>query len=196
MRAYASTSDPDGARANLSTAAIAANLAGFQLGWFACVLGAAHGMPWLGPLVALPVLGWHLASARRPGRAALLLAAAALVGLGLDTLLIRAERIAFAEGVFLEGFAPYWMVVLWALFASTFDVSLRWLRERPALAALFGALGGPLAYWAGGRLGAAVLQEPVWAGLLLVGLLYAVATPFLLLLARELDGFAAAETRS
>ncbi|BCX17367.1 MAG: membrane protein [Geminicoccaceae bacterium] len=170
-----------------STVAVLVNLAGFQAGWFACVLGAAHGVPWLGPLVAAPVLTWHLATARHPGRAALLLAVAALVGLGLDTLLIRAERIAFSEGVLLEGWAPYWMVCLWALFASTFEVSLRWLREKPVLAALFGALGGPLAYWAGARLGAATLLEPVWAGLLLVSLVYALATPLLMLLARELE---------
>lgn len=170
-----------------STVAVLVNLAGFQAGWFACVLGAAHGVPWLGPLVAVPVLAWHLATARHPGRAALLLAVAALVGLGLDTLLIRAERITFAEGVLLEGWAPYWMVCLWALFASTFEVSLRWLREKPVLAALFGALGGPLAYGAGARVGAATLLEPVWAGLLLVSLIYALATPLLMLLARELE---------
>jgi hypothetical protein len=195
MLARAPSDLPTAGRATPSTTAILVNVAGFQLGWFACVLGAAHWMPWLGPLVAVPILAWHLASAARPGRAALLLAAAALAGFGLDTLLIRAERIAFAQGMLVEGFAPYWMVCLWALFASTFNVSLRWLRTKPVLAALFGALGGPLAYWAGARLGAATLLEPAWAGLLLVGLVYAVATPVLGLLARELDGFRTAERR-
>ena len=42
------------------------NFAAFQAGWFACVAGAAHGLPWLGPLLALPVAGWHLANADRP----------------------------------------------------------------------------------------------------------------------------------
>lgn len=179
-----------------STVAIVANVAAFQLGWFACVLGAAYGMPWLGPLLALPVLGWHLASAARPARAALLLAAAALVGFALDTILIRAERLAFTEGVLVEGFAPYWMVTLWALFASTFNVSLRWLRDRLVLAALSGAIGGALAYWAGARLGAARILEPAWASLLSVALLYAVATPLLVLFARELDGFASGQTEA
>jgi len=196
MLARAPSDLPTSGRAGPSTTAILVNVAGFQLGWFACVLGAAHGMPWLGPLVAVPILAWHVASAARPGRAALLLAAAALAGFGLDTLLIRAERIAFAQGMLVEGFAPYWMVCLWALFASTFNVSLRWLRAKPVLAAAFGALGGPLAYGVGARLGAATLLEPVWAGLFLVGLVYAVATPVLLLLARELDAFATAEPRA
>ena len=39
------------------------NFAAFQAGWFACVAGAAHGLPWLGPLLVLPVAGWHLANA-------------------------------------------------------------------------------------------------------------------------------------
>jgi hypothetical protein len=195
MLARAPSDFPSSGRAGPSTTAILVNVVGFQLGWFACVLGAAHGMPWLGPLLALPILSWHVASATRPARAALLLAVAALAGLGLDTLLIRAERFAFTQGILVEGFAPHWMVCLWALFASTFNVSLRWMREKPLLAALFGAVGGPLAYWAGARLGAATLLEPAWAGLLLVGLVYAVATPVLLLLACELDGFATAERR-
>ncbi len=196
MLARAPSDLPTSGRAGPSTTAVLLNLLGFQLGWFACVLGAAHGVPWLGPLVAVPVLAGHLAVATRPGRAALLLGAAALAGLGLDSLLIRAERIVFAQGILLDGFAPYWMVCLWALFASTFNVSLRWLRAKPVLAAAFGALGGPLAYWAGARLGAATLLEPAWAGFLLVGLVYAVATPVLLLLARELDGFTTGERRA
>lgn len=175
-----------------STAAVLVNFAGFQLGWFACVLGTAHGVPWLGPLVAVPVLAWHLRSADRPGPAALLLAAAAVSGFVLDSLLVQAGRLSFARGVLLEGTAPYWMVTLWVLFATTFNVSLRWLRGRLALAALLGAVGGPLAYLAGARLGAAEVLEPAWVTHLAVAAVYALATPALLVLARRLDGFAPA----
>lgn len=175
-----------------STAALLVNLLAFQLGWFACVLGAAWGRPWLGPLVALPVLLWHLHNAGRPGREALLLATAGLLGLVLDSALVLAGRLSFTQGILIAGLAPYWMVTLWALFASTFNVSLRWLRDRLPLAALFGAVGGPLAYLAGARLGAAHIMEPAWLGHLAVAAVYALATPALLVLARRLDGFAPA----
>ncbi len=32
------------------------NFAAFQIGWFACVLGAANGFPWLGPVVVAAVV--------------------------------------------------------------------------------------------------------------------------------------------
>lgn len=175
--------------------ALLINLAGFQFGWFACVLGAAHGMPWLGPLVALPVLVRHLRAAAAPGAEAALLLVAALVGLAIDSALVATGRLAFTEGVLLPGFAPYWMVTLWLLFASTFNVSLRWLRERPLFAAGLGAVGGPLAYLAGRGLGAATILEPAWATHLAVAVAYAVATPALLALARRFDGFARGAVR-
>ncbi len=175
--------------------AVLVNLAGFQLGWFACVLGAAHGMPWLGPLFALPVLLHHLRAAAAPGAEALLLLVAAFVGLAIDSGLVATGRLAFAEGVLLPGLAPYWMATLWLLFASTFNVSLRWLRQRPLLAAVLGAVGGPLAYWAGDGLGAAKILEPAAATHLAVAVAYAVATPALLAVARRLDGFAPGKVR-
>lgn len=175
--------------------ALLINLAGFQLGWFACVLGAAHGLPWLGPLVALPVLYRHLRAAAAPAAEARLLLAAALVGLAIDSALLATGRLAFTEGVLLPPLAPYWMVTLWLLFASTFNVSLRRLRERPLFAAGLGAAGGPLAYLAGEGLGAARILEPAWATHLAVAVAYAVATPALLTLARRLDGFARGAVR-
>ena len=59
----------------------AANFITFQLGWFACVLGAANGMPWIGPAVCLPILALHLAWAARPVAEINLMAAALVFGL-------------------------------------------------------------------------------------------------------------------
>ena len=36
------------------------SFAAMQLGWFACVVGAAHGHPWLGPAVVLATLALHV----------------------------------------------------------------------------------------------------------------------------------------
>jgi len=58
-----------------------ANFAGFQLGWFAGVLAAAHGRPALGTAVIALLLAAHLCSVRRPWAEARLLAAALLTGL-------------------------------------------------------------------------------------------------------------------
>jgi hypothetical protein len=77
------------------------------------------------------------------------------------------------------------MVALWALFATTLNESLRMLQTRPWIAALFGAVGGPLAYYAGAGLGALHFVDPgAMLGALTVG--WALATPLLLSLARRL----------
>jgi len=159
-----------------------------QAAWFACVLGAAHGLPWAGALVAAGVVGWHLLRARQPGRELALVAAAAAVGAVFDTVLVRAGLVRFDSGVLVQGFAPYWMVALWAVFATTLNVSLRSLRERPALASLLGAAGGPAAYYSGARLGA-IEFATVGAALAAIGTGWALLTPALLRIARHLDGY-------
>ena len=161
----------------------------FQAGWFACVLGAANGLPGTGALAAMAIVGWHLARARQPQPELALVAAAAIVGATFETMLIQTGWVQFTAGVLLEGAAPYWMVALWALFATTLNVSLRPLRERPWLAALLGAAGGPGAYYAGAQLGALEFAT-VGAALSAIGVGWAVLAPTLLSAARRLDGYA------
>lgn len=161
----------------------------FQAGWLACVLGAARGWPGLGVLVVVIALGWHVARARRPRRELALVALCAASGAIFETLLVQSGWVRFESGMLLEDLAPYWMVALWALFATTLNVSLRSLRSRPMLAALLGAVGGPLAYLAGSRLGALQLDVPS-AALLALVIGWASLTPLLLSAARRLDGYA------
>jgi hypothetical protein len=77
------------------------------------------------------------------------------------------------------------MIGLWLNFAATLNQSLGWLHGRPLLAALFGAAGGPLAYYGGARLGATEAL-PGAGGLLLLAVGWGVMTPLLLKLAKTL----------
>ena len=133
---------------------ILANFLVFQVGWFATVLGVASGAPWLGPVAALAVITARLWEARCPGIELRLIASALLLGLVTDSLLLATGWIAYPSGQWLPGLAPYWIVCLWAMFATTLNASMRWLSGRYILAAAFGAIGGPLSYLAGARLGA------------------------------------------
>jgi len=45
---------------------LALNVLLFQAGWFACVLGAAQGLPWIGLLAAVAIVAGT--SPRRPAR--------------------------------------------------------------------------------------------------------------------------------
>ena len=76
---------------------------------------------------------------------------------------------------------------MWPVFASAMrrGNSLEWLLPRLPLAAVLGALAGPLSYSGGARLGALHLDGT--RSLVTIGLCWAVAMPALALLARRLE---------
>jgi hypothetical protein len=160
----------------------------YQCVWFACVLGAASGHRYAGYLAAGAALLWHLWGATRPAQALRLVALAAAIGAVFETLLMASGWARMAPDALLWGFTPLWMVALWGSFATTLNVSLRRMRERPLLLAAIAAVGAPLAYQAGVKLGALQWVEPVPA-LLFIGAGWALATPLLLAAARRFDGF-------
>jgi hypothetical protein len=163
------------------------NLVAFQVGWFSVVLGAAHGQAWLGPAVVFGLVVLHviLSEPRRPEVFLVLSAIAA--GLVLDSLLVVLG--AFSPNRLLLPFplTTLWMLALWANFATTLNVSLKKLQEHIYVAAVLGAVFGPLAYYSGARLGAARIHEPITVSVLLIAVTWAIATPALLRLARRLQ---------
>jgi len=169
------------------------NAVAFQLGWLACVLGGANQLPWLGTLVAVLIVGWHLSRANRPGRELGLLAAVGALGAAWDSLLVAAGWLSYPSGTLFANTAPYWIVAMWVLFASTLNVSLRWLRGRWTLAALLGGSGGPLAYFAGAGLAGVTVNEP-WFAYTALAFGWAAFMPLLIALAMRLDGMRAAPT--
>lgn len=175
--------------ASMSLTAVVANVLLFQAGWLAGVLGAAQGYPWLGVGAAAVVIAWHLARARRRAPELGLLALALVIGAAFENLLVRAGWLEFDAGVLVADTAPPWMIALWALFATTLNVSLRALHGRWAMAALLGAIGAPLAYYAGGRLGAVEFVDTT-AALLAVAIGWLVLSPVLVASAARLDGYA------
>lgn len=122
-----------------------ANAVLFQCGWFACVLGGDS--LWL--LVGLGVLGIHLlwiSSWARDGR--LILSVTAL-GTLLDTSLRTLGGFQFTEP---GPLIPVWLILLWALLATTLRHCLAWSARPWWRAAVLGAVGGPLSYYAGSQL--------------------------------------------
>ena len=160
----------------------------FQIGWFACVLSAAQGASWIGLMAVIVIATYHLVISSQPRQELLLLLFAALVGLIWESLLVWQGLLVFNSGMLLSDLAPYWIVAMWVLFATTLNLSLRWFKERLLVSMVFGALGGPLAYFAGARLGAVIMPDQVTA-LLVIGIGWALLTPLLILLSRKFDGF-------
>jgi hypothetical protein len=167
---------------------IVLNFVACQLAWSACVLGGANGRPLAGALVAAAVIALHLALAKRAAPEAMLIAAAAAIGLIWDSALIAIGLFTYPSGVLAPGLAPYWMIALWAVFATSLNLSMGFMKGRLWLAALVGAVGGPLSYAAGGRLGGLEMSDPMLAlGAQAIG--WAALMPLLTHLATRWDGF-------
>lgn len=131
------------------------NILGFQIGWFACVLGGANQMPWLGVLISCLVILVHLLRTSERVFECKFFGVAVIIGIIFDGIPQSLGWIAFSPVTFWpEALPPPWMIMLWALFASTINISLSWLQNRKTLAMLIGAIAGPLSYWSGARLGA------------------------------------------
>ena len=165
-----------------------ANFVLFQIGWFACVLGGARDWPWLGTSIAMMIVGWHVVRAARPRVELILILLAAGIGAVFDSVLVAVGWVEYASGTLLPGTAPHWIIASWMLFAATLNVILRWLRRSRLAAVALGAVGGPLAYWSGARLGAMVFVVPI-AATTAIAFGWAVLTPCLMWLAQCFDGY-------
>jgi len=164
------------------------NFVGFYIGWFACVVGAARGMPVVGPLVVATVLALHLVLSPQPQRDARLILAVGVLGFAVDTLQAALGVFTFSVGALAPWVSPPWLVSIWMLFASTLYLSFGWLSGRYLLAAAIGGVTGPLSYAYGARLGAITLHPHVTLSLAALVVVWALTVPFLLWLAERMAG--------
>jgi Protein of unknown function (DUF2878) len=134
------------------------NFVAYQAVWFAVVASAGHGRALLGMGAAALFAGAQLGLSRRRLVDGRLMAAAVCLGVIIDGTLGVCGWLRYAspEPAVPPHGAPLWILCLWAAFALTLTRSLAWLMRRPWFAALFGALGGPLAYASAARGFAAV----------------------------------------
>ncbi|WP_130928622.1 DUF2878 domain-containing protein [Pseudomonas sp. Sample_20] len=156
-----------------------ANAVLFQLGWLACVLGGNS--LWL--LLALAALVIHLrwiSSWAAEGR---LILCVVIVGTAVDSVLRYLDVFRFADA---SPLIPLWLMLLWALLATTLRHCLAWSARPWWLASGLGAVGGALSYYGGGRLAGVQFPYGDIPTLILIGLLWAALFPLLHLMARRL----------
>lgn len=154
----------------------------FELCWFGSVLGAAHHIGWLGPLlvsVLIPAQIYWLTEKYKAELFFVLLCG--FIGFILETVLINLGVYTplGSEGVQI---CPPWMVALWVNFGMLVSLSLSWLKGKYFLAALLGGVAGPLAWWGGQKLDALTMADTFTRGYLPLGFAWAVMLPFLVYL--------------
>ncbi len=167
------------------------NLSLFKAGWLAAVFAAAASLPILGTAAIGIAVAVHLWRSDAPRDELLLLALAAALGFAWESLLVYTGIVQYGASGALAAIAPYWIVALWVLFATTLNVGMRWLRKNLLVASVFGALGGPLSFLAGEKAGAVSFSDTSTA-LVVIGLGWAVMLPLLVRYAARNDEHLAA----
>ncbi len=161
----------------------------FQLGWFACVLGGAHDQALPGSLIAMMIIAYHLYRAVDVIQELRLLIIALVIGFSFESIVASLGYARYSHGQLLDVIAPLWMILMWPLFATTLNLSMRWLKGlAPLLIALAGALFAPLAYFAGNRLGA-VTYDDLTLSMALIAIAWAALLPALVTMSLKLDGY-------
>jgi hypothetical protein len=166
---------------------LAVNFLAFQIGWLAAVLSASKGVPWIGVLAMVAAIVLHLLRARLPREELILLLLCGAIGAVWDSVLVAVGWIRYPSGNVSVYLAPYWIVAMWMLFATTLNVSMNWLKFRYLLASAFGFFGGPLSFYAGHKLGGVELVE-FKVALLAQAVGWAAMMPLLLDLAHRHNG--------
>jgi hypothetical protein len=134
--------------------------------WFLCVLGGN-----VGALFALPLLVLNIFLSQNRRADLQMIAFLLPIGVLIDSIL---QAIGFFSFTW-PGFPlPFWLAVIWAALAFLPHHSLAWMKNRILFSLLFGALGGPLAYFAGVRLGAATFHWSVLSSLALLAVIWAI----------------------
>jgi hypothetical protein len=163
------------------------NFMGFQVAWFACVLGTAAGELGFVITIASVALVAHVVAVRSERvREVALIALVVALGSLVTGFNISVGAVTFGAAPIAYLGVPVFIVFLWALFATLLGHSLAWLQGRPLVAALSGLVGSPLSYRGAEALGAVQVHDDIVRGPLVLGLTWAVVVPLVSELSRAL----------
>ena len=153
------------------------NIIGFQTGWWACVLGARNGYPYLGPLVMSIFLFIHFSRLDNRNKELSFTVIVGLIGTLVDTMLLQTNIIEY-QGVYIDNIAPLWITAMWVGFAATINHSLVWLTNKWIMSFLLGAIFGPLSYFTGIKF-EALYFEVSFLTMSVLTLLWGLVVPYL-----------------
>ncbi len=162
------------------------NLSLFKFGWLVVVFSAAAGLAEVGAATVALIALVHLVRANKISYELALLVIAGAIGLAWETLLVQTGVLSYPTSSTNTALAPYWIVAMWVLFATTLNVGMKWLRKNLLITAIAGAICGPLSFVAGQKAGAVDLADN---SILVIGLGWAVLLPAVTMIARTLDGY-------
>lgn len=158
---------------------ILSNILIYQTIWFICVV-KENDFIW----AAVLFIALHLFLSTKPIKDIKIMGIVLLLGIIVDGSLLYFGFFSFNVPSYP---IPLWLTVLWLGLATLPLHSLSWLKDKMYLSALFGAIGGPLAYWAGVRLGAAIFNYPTIYSLITLAVVWAILWPCVMYAAKQID---------
>jgi hypothetical protein len=160
---------------------------GPTIGWFACVIGAAKDLFWLGPLTVVLLLlsSISIRGSRFLSRILVLFSVSVLFGLLFDSLLIGFNIYTPKRWLMPVPLATLWLLALWGNFSITIDMSLKFLQNHLGYAAMVGAVFGPIAYMSGQRLGALTIERSTNLTIIILAIAWALAMVLLNIFAKS-----------
>lgn len=136
------------------------NLFRYQVTWLATVLGAAQGKADLGAFIGFLMVVLHFKKCHHLLAEYKTVFATLLIGGIWELILVKQGWIVY-QGTSPISVVPIWILILWTAFGATLNGCLGWFKKHLGWSVLFGALGGPLAWWGGASLGALSVPDPL-----------------------------------
>lgn len=150
-----------------------ANGLAYQAIWFSAILWGNSGAA-----VGCVIITILLATSQRKSDDIKMVAFLMFLGLLVDGTLQQVGFFTFTS----PGLPiPFWLLIIWLGLAMTINHSLAWFKDKLLLAAVFGAIGGTAAYWAGTRMGAASFNWSLPTSLLMLAMVWSLVFPTIML---------------
>ena len=163
------------------------NIIGFYIGWWACVLGTANDIPYLGPAVMILFLIVHYYLFVSDIQEIYLVLIIGIIGTITDSLLFLSGSFIYAGAYSNEILiAPMWITAMWMGFSATVNHSMSWLKDKWLLMVICGVVFGPVAFFTGEKFGAIEFNLSALFSVLVIAIVYGILMPAIYFLNRHL----------
>lgn len=154
----------------------------FQFVWLLFVFGAANGYWWPGVAGAAVLIAIQIATSLNRGREVVYFGLTLLIAFAAEVIFSSTSAITYSAHWPVDGFAPVWIFGLWLAFSTAIPATRFLVGSNAAgKSILLGLIFGPLAYYGAAQYGAIAIDDPFWRSLAVIGAVWAVAFPLLVM---------------
>ena len=160
------------------------NALGFQVGWFVCIASVKYDLEIPALFFCGILVGLHFFYSAARFKDFKLSFIGLVLGVAIDSTMQYFAVIGF-YGWALEPMSPFWLWMIWVMFALTLNSSLSFLQNwHLVLSGVAGLIFGPISYIAGAKLGAAGFDNTL-PHLTALGLIWMLTLPTLVYIAKN-----------